>query len=198
MRLYAERPGAAGRQLITDLIVVLWVYVWVRLAFALYDTVSKLAAPGRKLATAGDRMSEQFRDAGGKVRRVPIAGDDLATPFNKAGDAARDLADAGRQQQEIVHNVALALSIGLVVLPLALVLLVWLPRRLSWMRRAGAAARLRTAPAGKDLLALRALATQPLTRLTALDADIAAAWRRGDKSAVERLAALELTALGLR
>ncbi len=63
MRLYAERPGAAGRQLITDLIVVLWVYVWVRLAFALYDTVSKLAAPGRKLATAGDRMSEQFRDA---------------------------------------------------------------------------------------------------------------------------------------
>jgi hypothetical protein len=198
VRFYAERPGAAGRQLVTDLIVVLWVYVWVRLALALYDSVSKLAAPGRKLATAGDRMSEQFRDAGGKVRRVPIAGDDLASPFNKAGDAARDLADAGRQQQEIVHNVALALSIGLVVLPLALVLLVWLPRRLSWMRRAGSAARLRTAPAGKDLLALRALATQPLTRLTALDADIATAWRRGDKSAVERLAALELTALGLR
>jgi hypothetical protein len=183
---------------ITDLIVVLWVYVWIRLALGLYDAISKLAAPGRTLASAGDRMSEQLRDAGNKVRRVPVAGDDLAAPFNRAGDAARSVADAGRQQQELVHNTALALSIALVVLPLALVLFIWLPRRVAWMRRAGAATRLRTGPAGVDLLALRALATQPLPRLIALDADIAAAWRRGDKAAVERLAALELTALGLR
>jgi hypothetical protein len=198
VKIYPEQPGAAVRQLVVDLAVVVWVYVWVRLAMALYDTIEKLAVPGQKLAGAGDRMADQFRDAGGKIRRVPIAGEDLAAPFNRAGDAARDAADAGRQAQEVVHDVAWALSIGLLVLPLGLVLLVWLPRRVSWMQRAGAASRLRAAPAGQDLLALRALVSQPLPKLTALDPDIAAAWRRGDPAAVERLAGLELRGLGLR
>jgi hypothetical protein len=198
MKVYAERPAVALRQLITDVLVVLWVYLWVRLSMGLYDTVERLAVPGERLAGAGDRMAEQFRDAGSKVRRVPIAGDDLATPFTRAADAARDLADAGRQQQEIVHQVALVLAISLVVFPLGLVLFVWLPRRLSWMRRAGAAARLRGNPAGKDLLALRALTTAPLTTLASLDPDIAAAWRRGEADAVDRLAALALRGVGLR
>jgi hypothetical protein len=52
--------------------------------------------------------------------------------------------------------------------------------------------------AGRDLLALRALATQPLGRLVALDPHIAAAWRRGDPEAVGKLASLELGSLGLR
>ena len=60
------------------------------------------------------------------------------------------------------------------------------------------ASRLRVDVPGKDLLALRALATQPLRRLAALDPQIAAAWRRGDPRAVETLAALELRGLGLR
>jgi hypothetical protein len=90
------------------------------------------------------------------------------------------------------------MSIGLLALALSVVLLWWLPRRLGWIARASAAARIRTGPAGKDLLALRALATQPLTRLAALDPDIAAAWRRGDADAVDRLARLELGAVGLR
>lgn len=43
--------------------------------------------------------------------------------------------------------------------PLGLVLLVWPPRRLRWMRRAVVVASFRDAPAGRDLLRLRALAT---------------------------------------
>jgi hypothetical protein len=198
VKLYAEKPGTALRQLIIDALVVLWVYLWVRASMGLYDTIEKLAVPGEKLAGAGDRMARQLHDAGGKVRRVPIAGDDLAGPFNSAGDAATDVADAGRQQQEIVHQVALVMSIGLLAATLSVVVLWWLPRRLRWIERASAAARIRSGPAGKDLLALRALATQPLARLAALDPDIAAAWRRGDADAVDRLARLELGGVGLR
>jgi len=57
---------------------------------------------------------------------------------------------------------------------------------------------MRSSAAGTDLLALRALATQPLTRLVAIDPDIAAAWRRGDADAINRLAKLELAAEGLK
>jgi hypothetical protein len=197
VKFYAEKPGTALRQLITDILVVLWVYVWVRASKGVYDTLETLAVPGQKLEGAGNSLAQQLREAGGKVKRVPIAGDDLAGPFNSAGDAAAGVAEAGRQQQEIVHNVALAMSIGLLVLTLSVVVFFWLPRRLRWIDRATAAAKMRDTPAGKDLLALRALATQPLTRLVALDPDIAAAWRRGDSEAVDRLARLELSGSGL-
>jgi hypothetical protein len=197
VKFYAEKPGKALRQLITDLLVVFWIYLWVRVSMGVYDGIEKLAVPGQKLEGAGDSLAQQLRDAGGKVKRVPIAGDDLAGPFNKAGDAAAGVAEAGRQQQEVVHNAALAMSIGLLAVTLSVVLFIWLPRRLRWIERASAAAKMRGSAAGKDLLALRALASQPLAKLAAIDPDIAAAWRRGDADAVDRLAKLELAAEGL-
>ncbi|MDG4789209.1 hypothetical protein O7626_25310 [Micromonospora sp. WMMD1102] len=198
MRIYADRFPTATRQFLTDLLVVAWVYLWVRAAMWLHDLVQKLAVPGQKLEGAGGGLADNLADAGGKVGRVPVVGDDLTEPFEKAAGAARAMADAGRDQQELVGELALALSLALLVFPLGVVLLGWLPLRVRWMRRAGAARALRSAPAGRDLLALRALANQPLRKLTRIDPDVAQAWRRGDTEAVEALAALELRALGLR
>jgi hypothetical protein len=198
VKIYADRLPVAIRQLITDLLVVIWVYAWIRAGLWVHDLVLKLGVPGQKLEGAGTGMADNLADAGGKVGRVPLVGDQLTTPFTKAAEAARSLADAGRQQQEVVHDLALVLAILLVAVPLALVLFLWLPRRLRWMRRAGLAASVRNEPAGKDLLALRALAAQPLNRLTKLGPDIAQSWRNGDASAVDALAALELRDLGLR
>lgn len=198
MKLYADRPGVAARQLVTDVIVVAWVYVWIRLARALYDLVEKLAVPGQKLQGAGKGIADNLHDVGSHIGDVPIAGKSLATPFGKAADAAQVLSDAGKEQQDVVHQMSWILATLLLAVPLALVLFVWLPLRVRWMLRAGAAKKLRAASAGRDLLALRALATQPLGKLTRLDPEIAAAWRRGDPKAVEALAGLQLRTLGLR
>jgi len=198
VKIYADRAPAAARQLITDLLVVAWVYAAIRAAMWLHDLVQKLAVPGQKLEGAGSGLADGLADVGGKINRVPIVGDELTAPFKGAADAARSLSDAGQQQQDVVNDLALALSLGLLVFPLGLVLFVWLPLRVRWMRRAGAAASLRSAPAGRDLLALRALTTQPLRKLTRIDPDVAQAWRRGDEDTVAALAALELKGLGLR
>ncbi|WP_422773743.1 hypothetical protein ACN28C_13095 [Plantactinospora sp. WMMC1484] len=198
MRIYADRFPTAARQLLTDLLVVAWVYLWIRAAMWLHDLVQKLAVPGQKLEGAGGGLADNLADAGGKVGRLPVVGDELTSPFEKAAGAARAMADAGREQQELVGDLALALSLALLVFPLGVVLLGWLPLRVRWMRRAAAARALRSAPGGRDLLALRALANQPIRRLTRIDPDVAQAWRRGDAGAVEALAALELRALGLR
>jgi hypothetical protein len=198
VKFYADLPSRRLRQFVTDLLVIAWVYAWVRVGKWLYDLVERLAAPGRDVERAGNGLADNLRGAADRIDRVPAAGNALASPFRKAADAAHALAAAGQQQQQVVHDLAIALSIALVAVPLALVLFGWLPLRVRWMRRAGAAASLRGGPAGRDLLALRALATQPLRRLTALDPEIAAAWRRGDPGAVESLAALELRRLGLR
>jgi len=197
VKLYAERLPTALRQLITDLIVVAWVYLWIRAALWTHDLVEKLAVPGQKLQSAGSGIADNLADAGGKVSRVPLVGDQLVKPFNGAADAARSLADAGREQQVLVGRLAVIVALLVVAVPLALVLFAWLPLRLRWMRRAGLAAAVRDQPAGRDLLALRALVRQPLGELGRLGPDIAQSWRNGDAEAVDALAALELRRLGL-
>ena len=94
----------------------------------------------------------------------------------------------------------LALGLGLVVaaVPIAVVLVRWLPERLRWAREAGAAARLRSGSPDLELFAVRALAHRPLVELARLGPDPAGADRRNEPGAVEALAGLELTALGLR
>jgi hypothetical protein len=198
VKIYADRLPTALRQLLTDLLVVAWVYASIRFAFWLHDLVEKLAVPGRKLEGAGAGLADNLAEAGGKVGRVPLVGDELTAPFGKAADAARTVAEAGRDQQELVGQLALALAIAALVFPLGLVLFGWLPLRVRWMRRAGSARALAAAPAGRDLLALRALAGQPLGKLTRIAPDVAEAWRRGDDATVDALAALELRGLGLK
>jgi hypothetical protein len=197
VKLYAERLPTAIRQLLTDIIVVIWVYLWVRAGLWVHDMVEKLAVPGQRLQTAGGGIADNLADAGSKVDRVPLVGDQLVKPFNGAASAARAIADAGRQQQQIVHQMSVVLAIVAVSVPLALVIFLWLPLRLRWIRRAGVAATVRAEPAGRDLLALRALASQPLDALTRLGPDIAQSWRNGDAEAVDALAELELKRLGL-
>jgi hypothetical protein len=198
VKIYADAPGAALRQLFTDVLVVAWVYLWIRAAMWLYDLVQKLAVPGAKLEGAGSGLADNLAEAGGKVGRVPLVGDELTAPFNRAADAARSMAEAGRDQQDLIGDLSLALAAAVLVFPLGLVLFGWLPLRVRWMRRAAAAAALRRQPAGRDLLALRALATQPLRKLSRIDPDVAAKWRDEDPSTVDALAALELRSLGLR
>jgi hypothetical protein len=196
--MYADRLPTAVRQLLTDVFVVIWVYAWIRAGFWMHDQVLRLGVPGQKLQGAGTGIADNLADAGGKVGRVPIVGDDLTAPFNQAADAARSLADAGRETQAVVGNLALGLALLVIAMPLGLVLFGWLPLRVRWMRRAGAASAVRDQPAGRDLLALRALATRPLTQLAKLGPDIAQSWRDGDPAAVQALAALELRDLGLK
>jgi hypothetical protein len=186
------------RQFATDILVVAWLAFWIRAAVWVYDRTSALAAPGQKIESAGVGMSGGLSSAGDKVGNVPAVGSSLAQPFHQAADAANALAEAGRSQQSAVHNLAIALVVLVLVLPVGMVLLGWLPLRLRWIRRATLASSLRERPTGRDLLALRALTRQPLRRLLAVHPDPATAWRDHDTKALNSLAALELKTLGLK
>ncbi|HEX6873581.1 MAG TPA: hypothetical protein VF163_20985 [Micromonosporaceae bacterium] len=197
MRIYAERGPTALRQLLFDLLIVAWVAFWVRTATWVYQQVSTLAVPGQKIEGAGEGMAGGLADAGDKVGNVPAVGDELSVPFDRAAGAANALADAGRAQQDAVHQLAIVLVILILAVPLALVLLGWLPLRLSWIRRASVLASLRARPSGRDLLALRALTHQNARRLLRIHPEPAAAWRAGDPETIRTLAQLELRAAGL-
>ena len=81
---------------------------------------------------------------------------------------------------------------------IAPVLVTWLPVRVRFARRAGAAQRFLDSGADLDLFALRAMAHQPLHVLARITDDPAGAWRRADEPVVRRLAELELRAVGMR
>ena len=98
-------------------------------------------------------------------------------------------------QQEVVHQLALWLGVLVAAVPIIALLLVWLPRRISWAREAGAASRLRLDGADLELFALRAVANRSLRDLHRVTPDPAGALRAGEHHA---LADLELRALGLR
>ncbi|WP_159945157.1 MULTISPECIES: hypothetical protein [unclassified Nocardiopsis] len=200
MKLYADRPLRALLQLTSDLIAVAWVYLWVRAALWLRETILALNRPGELLASTGRGLTEHMDNAAEQARRVPLAGEALSTPFTSMSGSGESLTAAGDSFQESVASLALTLPLLTVLVPVLLVAATWLPLRARWVRQAGAVRRTRglTPEARSRLLALRALTSVPPARLARVHEDPVGAWHTDDSRAVAALATLELRRLGLR
>jgi hypothetical protein len=195
VKLYAETAGLRARQVLVDLAVLAWTTAWVWAGVTLYRLVGKLAVPGARLEQAGGGFAGDISEIQQKVGRLPVVGGDLQGPFGRLAGVGRTLADAGATQQQVVHQLALWLGVLVAAVPIAALLVAWLPRRVAWAREAGAASRLRLGGADLELFALRAVANRSLRELRRVTADPAGALRAGDYQA---LADLELRSLGLR
>lgn len=197
MTWYADRPSRLARQLLADLLAVAWVWFWVDLALGVRDGVLRLRAPGDGLVSAGQGLSDTFRDAADRARDVPLVGGRLAEALGRGQDAGGSMVGAGQTQVEAVETTAQWLAVALIALPVAFLLISWLPLRVRYARRAGAAKRLRDT-GREDLLALRALNELSLRHLAAFDGDPVEGWRRRDPEIIRALAARHLAAAGLR
>jgi hypothetical protein len=198
MKLYADLRSRRAGQLAGDLLLVVWIFLWARVGMAVYDAVQELGVVGQQVEEGGSELAGNLGEAGRRAASVPLVGDELRSPFDAAAGAAAAIADAGRAQQEAVSDLALLLGGVTAVVPIAVLVLFWVPRRLVFARRAGAARRHLDAADDLDLFALRALAGQPMHRLARVSDDPVGAWRRGDAVVVRRLADLELRDSGLR
>jgi hypothetical protein len=198
MKLYADAPGHRARQVVGDVLLALWVAVWVKLALVVHDATLALAAPGEQIERAGTGLAGRLRDAGSSVGGIPLVGDDVRAPFDGAGDAADQIAAAGSAQVEAVHTLAFWLGLAVAAIPILVLLAVYLPLRWKFVREATAGQRFVDSGSDVDLFALRAMANQPLHRLARISDDPVGAWRDGDPAVVRALALLELRDVGLR
>jgi hypothetical protein len=199
MKLYADRPTRLLGQLLGDLVVVILVYLAVRLGRGTHEKVAALAAPGRDAEDAARSTAGSMRDAAGNVDGAPLVGDAVAKPFTALAATSRQLAESAQAYQDSVERLAVLTGILVAAVPIVLLLAIWLPRRVAWVVEASAASRLvRRAPGAADLLAVRALARQPLRELARLEPSVVQGWRAGDPAATAALARLELDELGLR
>ncbi|MGW6965119.1 hypothetical protein ACWGET_13855 [Streptomyces zaomyceticus] len=200
MRLYAQTPARRNRQVLVDLIALALIAVAVWAALVVRETIMLLAEPGRKVESSGDRLAEELGNAGDAASDIPLIGGVLKKPLESAADASSGFADAGVSLQETVSQIANVVTTALIVVPVFVVLLLWLPPRLLWIRRSSTLRRLAEAPGGSDLLALRALTGSPgaLAKLPVPPGGWADAWRQGDRQAITDLSAIALKRIGLR
>ncbi|MCP2258470.1 hypothetical protein LX15_002164 [Streptoalloteichus tenebrarius] len=198
MKWYADDPGRRARQLAADVFTLLWIALWVVLALRLRDDVLRLRAPGDRMVDAGANLEGAFGAAAEHAARVPLLGESLARAFGRGEAAGTRLETAGHSQVAAVETTATWLAVVVIVVPVLMLLLVWLPARLRYAREAAAVRQLADRGGFDDVLALRALTRLPARRLGRYASDPATAWRSGDPHAVAALAQAQLDALGLR
>ncbi|WP_369213934.1 hypothetical protein [Streptomyces flavofungini] len=180
---YAQNSARRTHQLVGDAVVFLWTALWATAAVLTYRLACLLALP----------KALQERRA-----PFPLIGGSVDT-------AVRRLTDAVDAMDPVLVRVGVAVgALALFLVPVGLLLVVWLPRRLRWIRQAGAARNLAASDDGRDLLALRSL-LRPLDELAGTASEIPGAtpgslawgWRQGDPEVLEALAGAELERLGL-
>lgn len=198
MKFYADTPVRHARQLLGDILLVLWVGCWIKIAYVVHDATLALGAPGRLTDQSATSLAEQMTAAGGVVDNLPLVGEEAAVPFDKAADASERLAAAGRAQVEAVNDLAFWLGLVTALIPIVILAAIYLPLRWRFVRTATAGRRFVDSQHDLDLFALRALANQPLHVLARISDDPAGAWRAQDGAVVEKLAMLELRESGLK
>jgi hypothetical protein len=195
---YADTSPRLAWQVVADILALAWIGLWVAIALAVRGLVLRLRAPGEAMIEAGTSLRDTFAGAADRANNLPIIGDDLAGALERGTRPGESLIVAGQSHIDRIETLAFWLMVVLIVLPLLFVLAIWLPIRLRYAREAGAVKRLMRTGAHRDLLALRAMIQTPVWRLVRVSADPVGDWRRGDPAALEALAAIELSELGLR
>ncbi|MCA0217820.1 MAG: hypothetical protein LCH43_10740 [Actinobacteria bacterium] len=198
MKLYSDFGPRRSRQIVADVVALGLIGAWVWLGITVYSLIENLAVYGVQMEDAGAGFRETMTQVGETLGGIPLIGGGIRAPFDGASEAGGALEAAGQSQQVAINQLATVLGIGIAALPILTIVLLWLLPRLRFAQRASRAQKLVKSGAGVDLLALRALASQNISALAAVDPDAMAAWRRGDDQVMRKLAALELKSSGVR
>src|SRR3978361_1970164 len=134
MPLYAQHPAVRARQPAAGVGLVVWLVLWVLVARLVHGAVLLLAAPGQAVSDLGRSMSGNMSAAASAARDVPLVGDQLSGPFRSLASTGTSVRGAGQSAQDAVGPLAAVLAVVLVLLPVAWLLLRWLPWRRGWLQ----------------------------------------------------------------
>jgi len=198
MKMYADTPARRTRQLVADLLVLLWAVFWCWAGWSVHETTQELARPAERTQAAATGLSTSLSDTGDSLGDIPLIGSSASQPLDEAAGYADELAAASGRGIEAVNGLALRLGLAIALTPVLIVLFFYLPPRIAFVRNATAGQRFVDSTEDLDLFAMRALANQPLHLLARISHDPAGAWRAKDPVVVTQLAALEMHDVGLR
>ncbi len=197
MRLYARPSWRMVGQIGADASVVVWAFAWWFVGRGVHVAVELLAVPSREIGNALRGLKGQVASAADRTGDVPYVGPEIRRPFDDMAGSLDSMIASTDGQVTSILQVATWAGWLTFLIPVLTVLLLWLPVRLRFVSRARATDALVGPAGGTDLLALRALATQPIAKLRAISSDPVADWRAGDPHVIAALSELELRRAGL-
>ncbi|WP_052592766.1 hypothetical protein [Luteipulveratus mongoliensis] len=136
MQLYADLPARRWRQVIGDILIVVWVVAWVRVGMEVHARAAGSGNSASQLETGGQEFSRSMTEAGKQLKKVPLVGDQLKPPFDRAARTGTSFSQAGRDIQLGLDQLGQLLGILVAALPICLVLAFWAQARLRYSRQA--------------------------------------------------------------
>ena len=170
LTLYPDVPADRRRQIIADVLVVALIALFVWIGVQVHDLVDALSVLGSGVASAGNNVQGGFNSVGEAVSNIPIVGGSLSDAFHSAGQGTGgNLAELGQQGEDAVHTLARIIGIVTAALPIAVLLIAVLPRRIRKIREMSAARAVSGIdlddPERRRLLAMRAAFGLPFREL---------------------------------
>jgi hypothetical protein len=168
MRLYPDTADDRGRAVAKDALVLLSLFVLAWLALKVHDAVDQLAVLGTGVRDSGEAVQTGFEKAGEAASGIPVVGGDVEDALRDAGSGTGgEVAQAGSEGEEKVHDLADLLGLLFFAIPASILLIATLPGRIRQFRELNATERLLdvTSEERRRLVAMRAAFSLPAREL---------------------------------
>jgi hypothetical protein len=168
MRLYPDTADDRGRAVARDALAIITLIVLAWVAIKVHNAVDELAVLGTGVRDSGEVVQTGFESAGDAVDGVPVVGGELGDALRDAGQGTGgNVADAGREGEERVHDLADLLGFLFFAVPASVLLVLTLPARIRQIRELNASERLldTSSEERRRLIAMRAAFSLPAAAL---------------------------------
>jgi hypothetical protein len=159
MRLYPDTADDRGRAVARDALTILTLIVLAWVAIKVHDAVDELAVLGTGVRDSGEVVQTGLESAGDAVDGVPVVGGELGDALRDAGEGTGgEVAQAGRDGEERVHDLADLLGFLFFAVPASVLLVLTVPTRIRQVRELNASDRLldTSSEERRRLIAMRA------------------------------------------
>ena len=185
-------------QLLSDIGLILWCFLWAFLASKVRQLIMLFAVPAQNAQSSAESLALSLGSASESMENTPILGDFLSPPLGSFSQGMGSLVITLQQLVRFVDVASIVIATIVVVVPIVYYLWKWLPWRFTFVREATAGKKLLPAEDAAELFALRAIANAPMRDLVKITKDPMGAWKSGDMDIIRQLANLELREDGLR
>jgi hypothetical protein len=168
MRIYPDTADDRGRAVAKDALVLLTLFVLAWLALKVHNAVDELAVLGSGVRESGEAVQTGFEQAGEAASGIPVVGGDVEDALRDAGSGTGgEVAEAGSDGEEKVHDLADLLGLLFFAVPASILLIATLPGRIRQFRELNATERLLdvTSEERRRLVAMRAAFSLPAREL---------------------------------
>src|SRR4051794_24660341 len=129
LRPYSANPPQLALQILADVLVLGWLFVWYRIGVAVHDAVVSAAAVGYRIQGSAGNVADNLDQAGRNAGAVPLIGQALRSPLQSAAAQVASVAGSGRDLGDRLTSVATPAGWLVALFPVLVVLAFWLPTR---------------------------------------------------------------------